>query len=94
MYRLKNKDHIRHEEPIRYVDCLSPKRRGMEITCPYDWRQNISKCKFAVPFNRCKYCGVKVEGEYCLDCQKIRDAFRAAKEAEDRLIAFKKVMEM
>jgi len=43
---------------------------------------------------RCKYCGKESEREYCPSCQEIRDAFQKAKEAEDRLIAFRKVMEM
>jgi len=43
---------------------------------------------------RCKYCGKETEREYCPICQEIRDAFQKAKEAEDRLITFRKVMEM
>ena len=43
---------------------------------------------------RCKYCGKETEREYCPFCQEIRDAFQKAKEAEDRLITFRKVMEM
>ena len=40
----------------------------------------------------CKYCEKKTEGEYCPECQNIRDAFQKAKEAEDHYIAFKKVI--
>jgi RecJ-like exonuclease len=40
---------------------------------------------------RCKYCDNETEQEYCPRCQKIRDAFKLEEDAEDRLIAFRKV---
>jgi hypothetical protein len=43
---------------------------------------------------KCKYCEKETEGEYCPECQEIREAFQQAKAAEDHLIAFRKVLEM